>query len=207
MTPNESDRFWAKVAKTETCWLWTAALTAGGYARFKVDGKTRVAHRWLYEQVVGPIPSGLQLDHLCRTTACVRPDHLEVVTCRENLLRGDTFQAMHSKKTHCHRGHEFTPENIITRGEYWRECRECNRERSREYQREKFGRAPRQFKPTNCPRGHEFTPENSIMKATGARECRECRRMLDRERKRRAYVPKGQKAVASKTSAPMATVI
>jgi hypothetical protein len=200
MTPNESDRFWAKVAKTETCWLWTASLTKGGYARFKVNGKTRVAHRWLYEQTIGPIAGDLQLDHLCRTPHCVRTDHLEAVSGAENIRRAS------AAKTHCKRGHKFTPENIIPK-KLGRACKECNRIAAREYQREKFGYAPRQYKPTHCRRGHELTPDNARIKANGTRECWECRRTLDRERKRRAYVPKRQKAVASSTNAPIATVI
>ncbi|MFI7468154.1 HNH endonuclease signature motif containing protein [Nonomuraea sp. NPDC049646] len=130
-----SDRFWAKVDKAGQCWNWTAATTHDGYGRFKVAGATVCAHRWAYEQIVGDIAEGLQLDNLCRNRRCVNPEHLEPVTCRENLLRGNTLQADNATKTHCKHGHEFTPENIIARGERGRECRECNRQRSREYQR------------------------------------------------------------------------
>lgn len=99
-----TERFWAKVEKTDSCWLWTAA-TARGYGRFGVtSGVTCLAHRWAYEALVGPIPDGLTLDHLCRTPACVRPDHLEPVTAEENLARIPS-------RTHCALGHELTEAN------------------------------------------------------------------------------------------------
>ena len=78
-------RFWRFVAKTDTCWLWTGA-TASGYGLFWDERQVR-AHRWAYESEVGPIPEGLQLDHLCRVPLCVRPDHLEPVTGAENMRR------------------------------------------------------------------------------------------------------------------------
>jgi hypothetical protein len=198
-TDNEA-RFWSKVRKTDTCWLWTAALTSAGYGRFKIDGKTKTAHRWLYEHLNGPLAPGLQLDHLCRIPACVRPDHLEPVTARENLYRIPNYNGT---KTHCKHGHEFTPENTM-KVKGGRSCRECSRTASREYQREKFGYQPRVT--THCKRGHEYTPENLALK-DGRRVCIECRRAADREWKRARYVPKRQKAVASSTSADAAIVI
>lgn len=82
-----AERFWAKVHKTDSCWLWTASLTFG-YGSFW-DGKGQVrAHRFAYELLVDPIPEGLQLDHLCRIRHCVNPDHLEAVTNAENVQRG-----------------------------------------------------------------------------------------------------------------------
>ena len=95
------ERFLSKVNKTDDCWLCTDALV-DGYGRFSVNGRTIAAHRWAYEQLVGPIPPGLQLDHLCHTRdvakcirsgecthrRCVNPDHLEPVTSRENVNRG-----------------------------------------------------------------------------------------------------------------------
>lgn len=98
--PSREDRFWAKVQKTETCWLWTAAKNGPGYGQFglgtREDGLV-FAHRFAYELVVGPIPEGLVIDHLCRTPACVRPDHLEPVTMRENMRRGDCPWAKKSR--------------------------------------------------------------------------------------------------------------
>ena len=128
-------RFWPKVRMTHTCWIWTGA-TAMGYGRINAGGrhgKSLQAHRVAYEFMVGPIPAGLQLDHLCRNKRCVNPLHLEAVTQRENLLRGDTIPGRNAAKTHCIRGHEFTPDNTILRGrvEGGRDCRTCKRERSR----------------------------------------------------------------------------
>ena len=95
-------------------------------------------HRVAYEAAVGPIPEGLQLDHLCRNTLCTNPAHLEPVTCRENLLRGNTLQAANAAKTHCPYGHPYAGENLRVRrlksGGLGRSCRECARV---------FGRAAR----------------------------------------------------------------
>ena len=83
-------RFLMKVEKTPTCWLWTAAKQQGGYGMFGAKNTKKVvaAHRWSYEHFVGPIPKGMQIDHLCRVRHCVNPAHLEPVTPKENLRRG-----------------------------------------------------------------------------------------------------------------------
>lgn len=89
------------------CWVWTGAISSEGYGRCG----SAYAHRWSYEVFVGPIPEGLQIDHLCRVRKCVNPAHLEPVTQRENLLRGDGAGARFARRTHCSRGHALTPEN------------------------------------------------------------------------------------------------
>lgn len=129
-------RFWRYVEKTDTCWLWRGAIEPGhrGYGRMNIEGRSRVAHRVGYELLVGPIPEGLQLDHLCRVRRCVNPEHLEPVTPRENLLRGKTLAAANAAKTHCPVGHAYTPENTIFDAKRRiRSCRECSRRRSREW--------------------------------------------------------------------------
>jgi hypothetical protein len=119
------ERFWSFVDKTDGCWLWTGH-TARGYGFFSQDWKRTAAHRVSYEWTVGPIPNGMQLDHLCRNPRCVRPDHLEPVTGRENLMRGTSFVSVNAAKTHCAQGHELSEANT----RHWkghRICRTCAR--------------------------------------------------------------------------------
>lgn len=132
-------RFWAKVDWWGNgCWLWTGC-TGGGYGRFVFEGKVRQAHRVAYEAFIGPIPEGLQIDHLCRNRACVRVSHLEAVTQRENVLRGVGASAQHARQTHCIHGHEFTPENTFVQAEGQqkgrRRCRTCVLESNRRSKR------------------------------------------------------------------------
>ena len=112
------------------CLEWTGYLRSG-YGIFRgVGGKNQTAHRVVWELFVGPIPEGMDLDHLCRNRACCNPDHLEPVTRLENLRRGLNGVL----KTHCVNGHEYTPENTILRKPVpgsrhrpngSRECRTC----------------------------------------------------------------------------------
>lgn len=131
MTPEE--RFWAKVEKTATCWLWKGARTSHGYGTFVVDGRRRskkygMAHRVAYELVVGPIPAGLTIDHLCRVPACVNPKHLEPVSMSVNVLRGDAptkNAALNLAKTHCPQGHPYSGANLYVYPDGRRGCRKC----------------------------------------------------------------------------------
>ena len=81
------ERFWQKVEKTPTCWLWTGSHMRTGHGLFWFDGRMMPAYRFAYRAFVGSIPEGLDVDHLCNEPRCVRPDHLEPVTKRENGLR------------------------------------------------------------------------------------------------------------------------
>ncbi len=102
----EAERFWAKVEKTDGCWLWTGAENGRGYGTFWSEGMVVRAHRWAYGHLAGPIPDGLDLDHLCRVKSCVNPDHLEPVTHRVNVRRGYVSRgagAQHGTwSTYCH---------------------------------------------------------------------------------------------------------
>lgn len=113
------------VQREGDCWIWTGKRLPAGYGRMSYGGKWNLAHRMSYTHLVGPIPEGLDLDHLCRNRACVNPAHLEPVTRSVNLRRGVGGPAINAAKTHCIRGHEFTPENtaIAERGK--RRCRKC----------------------------------------------------------------------------------
>ena len=115
------------------CWVWFGGRTSRGYGHFRVDGRYATTHRWAYEHLVGPIPEGLEIDHLCRNHSCANPAHLEPVTHKENVLRGRAPTAINAAKTHCTRGHEFVPSNIIWRD--GRHCKACRRVDNREYMR------------------------------------------------------------------------
>ena len=118
------------------CWRWTGFVTPDGYGTIRdSSGLTRKAHRVAYEAWVGPIPDGLQLDHLCRVRDCCNPAHLEPVTSQENSLRGETAAARHASATHCPQGHEYTPENTYSSKRGERDCRDCRRVRSTEWAR------------------------------------------------------------------------
>ena len=123
-----ADRFWSRVDKSGDCWLWTGSLW-DGYGRCYFAGRSDFAHRVSYRLLVGPIPTGKQLDHLCRNRACVNPAHLEPVLGRINILRGESPTAINARKTHCSKGHPFTAENTWWRRDepHSRRCRECHR--------------------------------------------------------------------------------
>lgn len=108
------------------CWLWSGALDPCGYGRIARNGKEQKAHRVSYYLAKGPIPDGLELDHLCRVRACVNPDHLEAVTHKVNAQRG-LAGAYLAERTHCPQGHPYDEENTYLWGpeKRWRKCRKC----------------------------------------------------------------------------------
>lgn len=113
------------------CWLWTGTLSPDGYAVMTIQRRTTYMARWAFEHHVAPMPPGLEPDHLCRVRACVNPWHLEPVTHRENILRGESPQALNARKTHCPQGHEYAPENTRFQTRGGRLCRACQNEHDR----------------------------------------------------------------------------
>lgn len=130
VTPPEP-RFWRKVEKTPGCWLWRGTTNPRGYGMFRpYVGQARKAHRYAYELLVGPVPDGTELDHLCRNPRCVNPAHLEPVTHRENMLRGENPAARAARATHCRHGHAYDEANTQVTPTGERRCRACNRARA-----------------------------------------------------------------------------
>jgi HNH endonuclease len=147
-------RFWRKVNKDGPdglhfstkqsmgpCWLWTGKINAHGYGAFHIAwvngaSRTKLAHRFAFEDLFDPIPPGLCLDHLCRVRHCVNPKHLEIVTPEENTSRAASIRP---ERTHCSVGHELTSDNVyvserIVNGRPYvnRVCRTCTIQRERD---------------------------------------------------------------------------
>jgi hypothetical protein len=135
LTPGQ---FWQKVDKREPgeCWPWLGVTNFDGYGYFRRDGRTVMAHRYAYELEAGPIPEGLEPDHLCRNRACCNPAHMEPVTHRENVLRGEGTAAVNARKTHCPREHELSGDNLYVNPSGHRRCRTCQREADARYQQQ-----------------------------------------------------------------------
>lgn len=134
---SESDRFWSRVDKSAPngCWVWTAGKISAGYGTISFGGRDRRTHCVAWEFQHGPVPDGLELDHLCRNRACCNPAHLEPVTHRENLRRGPTLSGINAAKTHCIRGHKLSGSNLFVNKKGHRVCRACKAFKMREYNR------------------------------------------------------------------------
>lgn len=145
--PTPWERFVAKVQIEDSgCWTWLGQLNNRGYGWVKRDGRRQLAHVWAYTEARGPVPEGLELDHLCHTESecpggdycphrrCVNPDHLEPVTHQENMRRGRTGMAtgaLNRAKTHCPHGHLLDGVRKVGKGLGERYCKTCNRLRAR----------------------------------------------------------------------------
>lgn len=120
--------FWAKVDKDAPngCWQWMKPSNQG-YADFRFNHHRILVHRFAYELLIGEIPKGFELDHLCRNILCVNPDHLEAVTHRDNIRRGNLHNigSYQRQKTHCPHGHPYNNQNTYRRADGYRRCRIC----------------------------------------------------------------------------------
>lgn len=120
------------------CWLYAKSITNTGYGVIFGEGKTHAAHRVMYTNMVGEIPKGLEIDHLCRVRRCINPAHLEAVTTAENVRRGAGVGVINALKTHCIRGHALSGYNCMTvalppKYKPERRCRTCQNKTANEY--------------------------------------------------------------------------
>lgn len=176
------------------CWIWNGA-TDRGYGRVFIDGTAKRVHKVVWEALNGPVPAGLQLDHLCRVRACVNPDHLEVVTNKVNVRRAQPYLSRGSvteqaipkelrkgtrpsrerdyrplPRTHCVNGHEYAADRPVGTPHRCLECR--NRRASHQRAASPVPRIPRAPR-THCRRGHEYGTDNFYRTPTG-RQCKTC---------------------------------
>lgn len=174
-----TERFWGKVCfdcNEQGCWKWMGGLSKG-YGRFyPVHGQETAAHLFAYRLLVGPIPFGLQLDHLCRNRWCCNPQHVEPVTSQVNLLRGIGPTATNAAKVACPRGHPYDLFNTYVDSKGSRHCKQCRLIALRiQYIRgHPNSRGAFQLR-THCPQGHDYTPENTYWEKGRKRHCRICR--------------------------------
>jgi hypothetical protein len=126
---------WEKINKTATCWNWTGHIRQGGYGEIMIKGKKYRAHRLVYETLKEKIPDGLVLDHLCRNRKCVNPEHLEVVTQVENVIRGEGIGMRMKRRTHCIRGHLFAGHTLkqSKKNNPYRICKICKSIRQKKW--------------------------------------------------------------------------
>ncbi|ARX81580.1 HNH endonuclease [Streptomyces alboflavus] len=130
------ERFWEKVNRNGplpicrpelgSCWIWEGQLQRNGYGVFTIRTKSYRAHRFAYS-LTAELVDGLQIDHLCRTRACVRASHLEQVTARMNTLRGTSVGAVNATRTHCPKGHTYAGDNLYVTPDGCRQCKACRR--------------------------------------------------------------------------------
>jgi len=164
------------------CLLWTGSTRGGGYGRIKISGRSYAVHRLVYEMFAGPIPAGLEVDHLCKNRICCNVAHLEAVTPRVNNVRSTSPSAINTTKTYCAKGHEFDLLNTRFTPSGRRACRICSRAFTAKHNARKRAESGRPFgriyvRKTHCNSGHEFDEANTYWTKDGRRQCRECNRI------------------------------
>lgn len=137
--PSIEERFFDKVTKTDSCWLWTGAITSRGYGSIRVEGKSTSTHRLSYMLFNGEIPDGFVVCHTCDVPACVNPEHLWVGTVSDNvrdMIQKNRHADCLRPQTHCSRGHDFDiyGKTFTTKnGKLKKHCGECKRFTDRNY--------------------------------------------------------------------------
>lgn len=176
--PNTPEIILAQLVPTpEGCLVWTR-WKVNGYGVVTMRGKHLRVHRIAYEYHFGPIPEGLEIDHLCRNPACARADHLEAVTKSENIRRGDgpaKLATLNRSKGCCPKGHAYSGENLYVRPDGARICRTCRIEwKARKRAERGAGQSNRS--KTHCKYGHPLEGENLYMRPDGKRQCKSCQK-------------------------------
>jgi hypothetical protein len=179
---NTDATFWALVHPTGFCWEWTGTIGPEGYAIYWLNGASVPVHRIAYANLIGPIPDGMQLDHLCLTRHCVNPDHLEPVTPTENSRRANVHKM---NRSHCANGHEWTEANTLPMRDAKR-CRQCilvrdHVKRGIACSYAAFCEEPVHLRDKyelrdECQRGHSMA-DAYVRPDSGARTCRTCQRI------------------------------
>ena len=168
-------------ALTGRCHVFRGAIMGGGYGCIWVGQKSMLAHRVAWEQEVGPIPEGMEIDHQCRNRACCNVDHLRIVTHKINTTENSfSVGAINKVKTHCPAGHPYDEENTRINRAGSRVCRICHAESRPPYIHK--GR-PR---PTHCKHGHPYDEANTYRRSNGSRQCRACHRAEVKKQRRKS---------------------
>lgn len=186
---NILSRFFSKIKistqhsyNNDPCWEWTAHLSEDGYGFFSIGSVIRGAHRYAYQFFVATIPdSTIQCDHLCRVRHCVNPAHLELVTNKENCLRGISFAAVNAQKTHCPQGHLYNEINTIKRAKDRRGCYECKRINGRLYMAKKRALRTPEEKRRVTEQHQQWMGNGGREKVNAARRKRAAKKRLEKE--------------------------